>query len=273
MERLRNVKFVVADIDGTIVNEARELTPRTREVLQRMHRQGILFGIASGRPVDEVENTAQKWDLGFEVDCYIGMNGAELYDLKTQTQHDYYVLKKEWIKEIVELMEPFSQFPYIYKKGAIVVLDANDRIAQSAKHAEKEVIVVGDVSDMYQEDNGKIMFRLEEDQVLMVEQHFESLDLPNYKAFKTQPTLIEFAHRKVSKAYALERYCEMYGLSMEDVAAFGDTSNDNDMLVASGYGVCLKNGTDDTLAIADYITELTNEEDGFADFVERYILD
>ncbi|AMC93852.1 hypothetical protein AOC36_07595 [Erysipelothrix larvae] len=272
MERLTEVKFIIADIDGTIVNEARDLTPKTKEILQAMNKQGILFGIASGRPVDEVSRTVHNWDLGFEADCYIGMNGAELFDLQTQKQYDYYILKKEWIKEIIDLMKPFSQEPYIYSHGVIKCVEDNLQISKSAQHAHKDVIVVEDISELYEEDNGKVMFRLDENKMAEVEAHFEALNLEHYKAFKTQPTLIEFANRKVSKAYALHKFCEMRGIAIEHVAAFGDTSNDNDMLEASGIGVCLKNGTDDTKAIADYITQLTNEEDGFADFVAQYIL-
>ena len=51
--------------------------------------------------------------------------------------------------------------------------------------------------------------------------------------------------------------------------AFGDTTNDNEMLKMAGWSVCLKQGSDDTKACADVITDYTNDEDGFG----RYILD
>ena len=47
----------------------------------------------------------------------------------------------------------------------------------------------------------------------------------------------------------------MNNIALEDVAAFGDTTNDNDMIAISGTGVCMCNGSDDTKAIADFITE------------------
>jgi len=48
---IKNIKLFVADIDGTLVNEAREMMPLTRAVLNDLHCRGILMGIASGRPV------------------------------------------------------------------------------------------------------------------------------------------------------------------------------------------------------------------------------
>ena len=47
-------KLVICDIDATLVNEKKELTPRTKEALIKLHEKGIYFGIASGRPADEL---------------------------------------------------------------------------------------------------------------------------------------------------------------------------------------------------------------------------
>lgn len=50
----KNIRLVICDIDSTLVTTERELTPRTRDVIHQMHAQGIYFGIASGRPLDEL---------------------------------------------------------------------------------------------------------------------------------------------------------------------------------------------------------------------------
>ena len=56
------------------------------------------------------------------------------------------------------------------------------------------------------------------------------------------------------------------------MVAFGDTTNDNDMLQYSGLGVCMSNGSDDTKAIADDITKCSNDKDGFAQYMEENFL-
>ena len=50
-----DVKLVICDIDSTLVNEKKELMPITKEALIEVHNKGIYFGIASGRPVDELK--------------------------------------------------------------------------------------------------------------------------------------------------------------------------------------------------------------------------
>ena len=44
-------KLIITDHDGTLVNDERKLLPQTRETLERLHAQGYLFGLASGRTV------------------------------------------------------------------------------------------------------------------------------------------------------------------------------------------------------------------------------
>lgn len=64
----------------------------------------------------------------------------------------------------------------------------------------------------------------------------------------------------------------MNQLPLENVIAFGDTTNDNEMLEISGLGVCMFNGSEDTKKAADDITEKSNNEDGFAYYMERHFL-
>ncbi|MPM62035.1 Phosphatase YwpJ [bioreactor metagenome] len=84
--------------------------------------------------------------------------------------------------------------------------------------------------------------------------------------------MLEFSDRRVSKAVALEQFCLINQLPLSKVVAFGDMSNDNEMLECSGWGVCMINGSDDTKAIAQDITEFSNDEDGFAHYMEKHYL-
>lgn len=92
---------------------------------------------------------------------------------------------------------------------------------------------------------------------------------PYYHGFKTQSTLLEFCDKRINKGYGLQKICELNDLDIKDVMAFGDTSNDNDMLKVAGCGVCMINGTDDTKACANAITKQDNEHDGLAIYLEE----
>ena len=77
----RKVKLVIADIDDTLVNKNKQMMPLTKQMLIKLHNDGVLLGIASGRPCGEHLYSRYKgWELDFQFDVIIGMNGGQLWD-------------------------------------------------------------------------------------------------------------------------------------------------------------------------------------------------
>ena len=267
-----NIKLIVCDVDGTLVAFGQTLSDKAKDVIKRLQAHGIQFGIASGRPLYEIRELEAKWEIDFKNDILIGMNGAQLWDGNNNTTEEYFKLKTEWMKEIIESMEQFDLNPCIYYGNKMMCKKEDEFVLKSIERNYKETIYPDDISEMYKEENPKIMFRGKAEETLKAEEYVKQHPSPNYHAFRTGPIIIEFADRRTSKAYALQKFCEHNNIPLECVMTFGDTSNDNDMLAISGIGVCLCNGTEDTKAIADMITEKPAEEDGFVHFIEEHIL-
>lgn len=263
-------KVVVCDMDSTLVIKHQTLTPRAKKAIEVLREHGVLFGVASGRPVEQLLNTTNQWDI--VQDVIIAMNGCDLYDEVNKKHYSYFTMKKEWIKEAIDLMAPFDTNPMVAIKGQQYVGHTDELVEMSEKFLGKKMIVVNDISELYKEDNAKIMFRVKEEDMTAIEEHIKKNPSPYYKGFKTQPTMMEFANIHASKGYALEQFCRINNIDIANAYAFGDTTNDNEMLEVAGVGVCMANGSDDTKAIADIITEKTCDEDGWADFVENHIL-
>jgi len=270
---IEKVSLVVCDIDGTLVNANYLMTDKTKEVIEKLHDAGIYFGVASGRSIDQqLYKYARDKGFDFEFDVLIGMNGSELWDGINMQRYDYYKLKKEWIKEIIELLEPFDLNPFMYVDDVILCKHDDDPTARSAIKNSTSLKVANDITDFYKDDNAKIMFRIPLDKMPEVEEFVSKHPSPHYKAFKTQTTMLEFADRRVAKDVALVNFCKINNIPLNEVMTFGDLSNDIEMLQCSGWGVCLLNGTDDTKAVADDITEKTNDDDGFAHYIEKHVL-
>lgn len=270
---MRKVSLVICDIDNTLVGHDKILKSKTKQAIDQLKEKGIYFGIASGRPLDEVMLNAKKWGFDQNFDVVIGMNGADLWDGLHDEVHEYFRLEPSSIQEIYEKMMPFNANPYIYRDGKILCGHRSEVMEASAKRANKELVSLEDnIEDLWSEGNAKIMFRVKEGGMEPIEKFIQKNPSAIYNGFKTQPTVVEFAPKETSKAYALRKFCEINNISLDEVIAFGDTTNDNEMLKEAGLGVCLLNGSDDTKAIADEITEKTCEEDGFADYVLKHIL-
>lgn len=82
---------------------------------------------------------------------------------------------------------------------------------------------------------------------------------------------IEVNAEGVHKGMALLKLGEIFGISREEIAAFGDGSNDTMMLKTVGMGVAMANAMPEVKKAADRLTD-SNDEEGVARFIEKYIL-
>jgi len=90
--------------------------------------------------------------------------------------------------------------------------------------------------------------------------------------FTSKPYFLEILPARTDKGTALARVAEFLGIRREEVLAVGDSMNDEAMLRWAGTGVAMVNGDDRIKAIADFVTERTNDDDGIAEVIEKYVL-
>lgn len=265
------IRLVLCDIDGTLYDWDRILSPRTIADINRLHEEGYAFGIASGRPYEELIHYAEDWGFSFPFDIIIGLNGAELYIERTRKLYSYYKLSRETLKKTMEVMSRFEANPFMYWHGKLLAVKMDAMIIKSSKTSRREIVIAKDPSELYAEENVKIMFRMSEEETARAEAWLAEHPDPDYAAFKTQSTLIEFMDPRLSKGFAIREMQKLGEYEPHEILAFGDTTNDNSMLEEAGWGVCLANGSDDTKACADDVTRYSCRDDGFADYLESWL--
>lgn len=270
---MESVKLVVCDIDNTLVVKHKDLSERGREAIRELQRRGILFGMASGRSVDQLHNLESQWDI--RCDLLIGYNGGEIYDGLKGTSEMLYMMKPEWLKEAFDIMEPFEYNPYMFRDGHSLVLFEDERTAASRAYMKSfdPPLVVPDVSEFWAKEAPKVGFRVKLEDMPAIEERAAKMRGEGYTSFKTESTMYEFCNAKASKGALLKTFCDEHGIDMAQVASFGDMTNDISLFEVSGISVCMANGSPDAKAAAKIITEKGVEEDGWADFVEKHILD
>jgi len=268
---MHNIKLIVADIDGTLVNEERVMLPKNREMLNKLHAQGIKVGIASGRPLGKnLYHLNEEWGLDFEVDLWIGMNGGQIYDKSDDSYMTLYKLQPSDIKEIITFMEPIKANPFIYIGEDMLSKEVDEEMyASMARHHINCTKVP--LERLWRDETEKILFRLKDkNDMPKAEEFARKHNTGDYVFFKTQPTMLEFQDKRVNKGLAVQKYIDKHHITNEEVMAFGDMSNDNEMLKMAGVSVCLKQGSQDTKDVAKFITELDNDHDGMGYFLEKY---
>lgn len=273
---IEKLSVVAADIDDTLLPKGKTMLPKTRAALQRLHEEGVLFGPASGRPLDHrTLDRAKEWGLGFEFDFAIGMNGGELYDKETGRFEKYFLLSGEDIRTILTPIAHLDLNAIVYVNGydEINALRMDDfmRDSQQRNHSHVEI---GDVDFLSRYDTGKIEIHLKPEDLDEFMAACKANSSPRWTVVKTFEgyghITMEFVDPRVNKGYALKKFSENRGIPLSEFMAFGDMDNDIGLLREAGWGVCLINGADATKAVAQAITEYPVEEDGVGRYLEDH---
>ncbi len=273
---MENIKLVVCDVDGTLYGEERILTDRTRKAIEALGDKRIKFALASGRDVVNMRAYPAKWGFKKEFDGYIGMNGAMVYDYNSNVGTTEYVMSFEEVDKILKHIACFNLNCSIFADDGVIYSyfmddDVRDSMKRNANAKVEFHCLEGDLSKISHLGVYKVCFRIAESRMPELEKYMIENPLEGFDGFKTQPVYYEIMLKGVSKAVGLKNYCKMNNIDLSEVVAFGDTTNDNEMLKCC-YGVCLVNGSDDTKACAKEITKYSAENDGLAIWLEENIL-
>ena len=271
----RMIRVISADIDATLTWMGSGLSDLNRKAISDLQEAGILFGLASGRSYADLKNYPEQWKLTKPVDFFIGLNGASLYDSRTGKDELFFDIERENVKRIVEEIDRLDLDSHIYADGITIFSKPSAHYLHIKKIGYRDIRLASDLSEMYERNTPKILINVKDEDMKETKEHFRPIlkQMGNtVKLIRTSPGAMEFVPAQANKFFALKKYCDRYGIPIEEVAAFGDTSNDNEMIAGAGLGVCMANGTDDTKALADVITEYPAAEDGFARYVYKYMI-
>ena len=97
------------------------------------------------------------------------------------------------------------------------------------------------------------------------------MELGDLSISDSMGTNLEINAPGVNKGMGLIQLGRLLGIEREEIMACGDGNNDLMMLKEVGFGVAMANGADEVKEVADYIT-LSNEEDGVAAAIEKFVL-
>lgn len=275
---IQTVKVMAADIDGTLCGKGENLMPLTRKAIQELHAHGVLFGPASGRPIDSrVLSKAEEWGLGFPFDFGIGMNGGELYDASTGKTEKFFLLSRENIRKILTFLKPFDINAIVYTNGyeEVRCLVMNDFMKESKERNHSHVIV-GDINVLSEFPTGKVEVQLKEedrDAVLKVIEANTSKEYTMVQTFRGfGRCTFEFLDPRVNKGHALVQYANKHNIPLENVLGFGDQENDIGLVRDAGWGVTLLNGADLTKKTGNAVTEHDVSDDGVGHYLYDHIL-
>jgi Cof subfamily protein (haloacid dehalogenase superfamily) len=265
-------KAICSDIDGTLLNSERDLSPKLKSVINQFPKELPLI-LASSRMPDAMRHLLS--DLHRPVEPLIAYNGGFVLD-KAGHVLDSVTIPINLVAKILEMTRKTEIHVSLYHGENWYEPKADywaKREIQNTK-VEPTWMSGNSVLDLWTKNNlgaHKVMVMGDSNEIswLFGELHLEhSHELHLYRS---KDTYIEIAPRKISKATALKLVLEnRYDFGMEDVIAFGDNYNDIDLIQSVGWGVAVANARPEVKAVAKEVT-LHHKEDGVATTLERVL--
>ena len=271
-----DVKLIALDLDGTLLNSDKALTPRSRAALEAAADAGVLIVPATGRFYKGMPAVIR--ELPF-VRYVITINGAQVFDVRSGESIYSAEIPTD---EAIAFYEYLDTLPVIYD----CYVDGWGYMTASMQEQAGEYISNFHSLQMVRELRSPVpelkMWLREGGRRPQKMQLFTKNDVPyrdellqtlteKYPQFAISTSLpnnIEINSRDADKGRALLGLAEKLGLSREQTMAFGDGLNDLTMIKAAGVGVAMANGHHDVKAAADRTT-LSCDEDGVALVIEE----
>lgn len=267
-------KILFTDLDGTLLNDEKKITPGSRRAIEAALAQGHRVVIASGRPLCGARKQAQR--LGLDgPGCYIiAYNGGVLYDC---------CQKRELLRQSIPLEALYALFQeasrqhihiQTYTDTAVAVERTwDDAILQEYRIMnEMDVQVVEDIRQALERPPVKALIIGPQARGEAMSRWIQTNLGDTLDSFFSSRSYLEVVRKGVSKGQAVTRLCQLLEIPMEQAVAVGDEANDIPMLQAAGVGVAMANAIPETKAAAAYITAQDNNHDGVAEVVERFLL-
>lgn len=264
-------KFVVLDLDGTLTNSKKEITPRTLQKLLEVQSRGVKIVLASGRPTRGITPLADELKMNEFGGYILSYNGGTITEVKTGEVIFRSELPQKFVKIMYDKATENELHIFSYDETSIVI-EKNDResaeyeafltrmpitevdsFVEAINFPPEKCLIVGDPK------------RIEPLEGKLNEEFGEEID-----AYRSEPFYLEVVPKGIDKAKSLERLMAHVGGSVEEMIAIGDGYNDLSMIKLAGLGVAMGNAQDAVKEVADYIT-LTNEEDGVVAVIEKYL--
>lgn len=270
VQTMKEIRLIVSDVDGTLVNNKKKITPGTMAAVTKAQAAGIRFAIASGRAWGEMDEILTTLPM---VEDFICSNGALVvhYHEGKETTLFRESFSREQTKAILMALKDLDVYTEAYSGSHIYGEEAcvshfsdyvSDTIAPLIMATRQMVPHMVDYVLEKQLPIEKVqIFYGTEGKKQQAKRLVEALGM--FTVIESSEGNLEFVLPQISKGRAVKALADSMGITAEQVMTIGDSNNDLSMLTYAGTSFAMASGEDTAKQAAKYITA-SNEEDGVA---------
>ncbi len=265
-------RVIALDLDGTLTNNEKEITPRTLKALFKAQEEGATIVIASGRPSFGIKSVSDSLEMSTRGGYILSYNGGKIIDTTTHQS----VFKRKLPEDVIPTVYHYAKekgYALLgYKDGKIITETPDDEYVWEERRTNKmEIDGVDNLLEALVANPCKLLMTGHEEDMAKAESDLKEMLGSKMDIFRSAPFDLELVPKGIDKAETLKLLLEMLHLTPADLIAFGDGYNDLSMVKLAGMGVAMANAVPELKEVADYIT-LSNEEDGVAAALEHFSL-
>lgn len=267
-------RLLVVDIDGTLIGQKRVISKKDKEALKKAVKKGIKVSLCTGRVNRACRGILD--ELGLD-GYHIFYDGALVADPMGGNEVYARAIDKNIVKQMVEFVRRNDTYLELYSSRHFFAEKENwsDEIHRRFFGVAPEIVSYDDIWQRERIIKAELVVRSAEEAAkadsfkkeFAGDLRFSIARSPSFPDIE----FINIINPEVSKGKALAVLAEHLGVSLEEVMAIGDGSNDVPLLEVAGFSVAMANARDELKEIADYIT-LDADSSGVAAAVERFLL-
>ena len=270
-----STKVFFTDLDGTLLNDQKEITPGNQAAINETLHQGHKVVITTGRPLASARIQAERLGLTKE-GCYIvTCNGGQIYDPYHQTTLYGKPIPRKFIAPV--FTEAYRRGLYIHTYSPTGILTEKDcpELHHYVANTLMSYEIVENISQALPEDPYKLLAIHETDLVRLetFRDYIKTAYAGILDSFLSSASYLEIVPAGISKGFAVKWMCGFLQIPIENSVSAGDAQNDIAMLEASHIGAVMCNAFPGIAEHGNYVTAANNNHDGVAEIIHKFVLE
>jgi Cof subfamily protein (haloacid dehalogenase superfamily) len=262
------IRMLLADVDGTLVTQDKVLTDRAIDAVAKLRQTGILFAITSGRPPRGMSMLIKPLQLSTPIAAF---NGG-LFARPDMSVIEQQVIPDDVTPAVIELLAARGMGVWVYRGADWFVLDPHGpHVARESWTVRFDPTVVDSFASVSDDVAKVVGVSDDHDAVQKAVDAVRERFGDHVSASRSQPYYADVTHPDANKGGVVRYLSATYQIPNAEIATIGDMPNDVLMFAHSGLSIAMGNASSEVQRAARRVTT-SNQDDGFANAVERFIL-
>lgn len=265
-------KLIALDMDGTLLTSDKTISERTKRAIASAREQGVKVVLASGRPIDGMQDKLNELGIDGDNEFVVYFNGSMVKELGTNKVIHSAIIDGKRAKQVADLAQQLGADCHAFSTELGLITPRLNEYTDIESTINGVPVTEMDFAQL-DDDHPiiKAMIVAAPEQLNEVIKQIPQSFRETFTIVQSAPFFLEFLSLDSNKGVGVKAIADYLDITAENVICMGDAENDHHMLEYAGLGVAMENAMEQTKAIADYITA-SNNDDGVAKVIEEFVL-